>query len=162
IFHRIFLRLLGIKIVVYGAPSAQSPVLFLSNHTSYLDIPVLGSILPASFVAKSEVASWPFFGFLAKVQNTVFVERRPVRAAEKRSQLEQHLAKQHDLILFPEGTSSAGLTVLPFKSTLFHILESPPAGLPITVQPVSVSCVARDGKPLSLADRDHYAWYDDM
>jgi len=64
--------------------------------------------LPASFVAKSEVAGWPLFGFLAKVQNTVFIERRSTRAAEQRDQLQEHLAKKQSLILFPKAPHRMG------------------------------------------------------
>ena len=65
---------------VHGAIAAKPPVLFAANHSSYLDIPVLGSLIPAAFVAKAEVAHWPLFGILAKLQHTVFIERRHAHA----------------------------------------------------------------------------------
>ena len=161
-FHSTLLRLLGIRLRIYGEPSTASPVLFVANHVSYLDVIVLGSVLPAGFVAKSEVAGWPLFGFLARVQNTVFIERRSTRAAEQRTQLQDHIAQRQDLILFPEGTSSDGLTVLPFKSSLFGIVEDFPHAVPITVQPVSVTCTELDGFPLLREERALFAWYGDM
>ena len=99
------------------------PTLYVVNHTSYLDIPILGSIIPSAFVSKAEVADWPFFGILAKLQQTVFIERRASRVGEQRNQLRQHLEKGESLILFPEGTSSIGLTALPFKSSFFSTVE---------------------------------------
>ncbi|MDR3449871.1 MAG: lysophospholipid acyltransferase family protein [Alphaproteobacteria bacterium] len=161
-FHKCVLRLLGIQARVYGEPSRQSPVLFVANHSSYLDIIVLGAILPAAFVAKSEVSGWPLFGFLSRVQNTVFIERRSTRAAEQRTQLQDHLAKKQNLILFPEGTSSDGLTALHFKSSLFSIVEDSGADAPITIQPVSITCTGLDGFPMLREERPLYAWYGDM
>ena len=162
LFHVLLLKILGIRLRVIGAPSSASPVLFVANHTSYLDIPVLGAILPAAFVAKSEVAGWPLFGFLSKVQNTIFIERRATRAADQRTRLQDHLAKRQNLILFPEGTSSDGLNALPFKSSLFSIVEESAHDIAITIQPVSITCTKLDGFPLLREQRPLYAWYGDM
>ncbi len=161
-FHRLLLKLLGISVHVSGTPSPATPILFASNHTSYLDIPVLGALLPTSFVAKAEVADWPLFGLLARIQNTVFIERRAACAAEQRTQLQNHLAKGQNLVLFPEGTSSEGLSALPFKSTLFSIAESSMGDVPLTVQPVSVTCTEIDGFPMLREERTEYAWCGDM
>ena len=75
-FHNLSRRIFGIKIRVSGKASTKSPVLFISNHASYLDILILGSLFKTSFVAKKEIAKWPLFGILAKLQNTVFIDRR--------------------------------------------------------------------------------------
>ncbi|MDR3424844.1 MAG: lysophospholipid acyltransferase family protein [Alphaproteobacteria bacterium] len=162
LFHRLLLRLLGIRLRVCGTPSTTAPVLFVSNHVSYLDVIALGSLLPASFVAKSEVAGWPLFGFLARVQNTVFIERRSIRAADQSTYLQDILAKRQNLILFPEGTSSEGITTLPFKSSLFSIVENSALNAPITVQPISLTCTGLDGFPLLHEERAQYAWFGDM
>jgi 1-acyl-sn-glycerol-3-phosphate acyltransferase len=162
LFHRLLLRILGINLRLHGSPAHTAPVLFVSNHASYLDIPVLGAVLPAGFVAKSEVAKWPLFGFLSRVQNTVFIERRSTRAAEQCLQLQDHFAKKQNLVLFPEGTSSDGLTALHFKSSLFRIVEDCVKDTAITVQPISVTCTELDGFPLLREERALYAWYGDM
>ncbi|MFA4994984.1 MAG: lysophospholipid acyltransferase family protein [Bdellovibrionales bacterium] len=162
LFHFLLLKLMGVRVRVHGAPSSASPVLFVSNHTSYLDVPVLGHILSAGFVAKSEVADWPVFGFMARVQNTVFIERRKTCAADQRTQLQEYLSKKRDLILFPEGTSTDGLEVLPFKSALFSIVDDSTEGQNITVQPVSVTCVELDDFPMLREERAEYAWYGDL
>jgi len=137
IFHKILLKLIGFDVRIHGAMPVTGPVLFVCNHTSYLDIPVLGALIPASFVAKAEVASWPLFGFMAKLQNTVFIERRQTRAISQRDQLTRYLADGRNLILFPEGTSTDGRYVLPFKSSLFGAIETAAKDIDVIIQPVS-------------------------
>jgi lyso-ornithine lipid O-acyltransferase len=167
LFHRNVLRLLGIKIRRRGRMSRHRPTLFVANHSSYLDISVLGSLIPGSFVAKSEIAEWPFFGLLAKLQRTVFVDRQRRTTADQRNQLGERIARGHNLILFPEGTSSDGNRILPFRSALFGAAE-PPRGMPaaatpvLEVQPVSVSYTKLDGCPLGYHLRPLVAWYGDM
>ncbi|MDD3029964.1 MAG: lysophospholipid acyltransferase family protein [Alphaproteobacteria bacterium] len=162
IFHRLLLNTLGIRVIVSGEKPVSSPALFVSNHASYLDIPVLGSLLSAGFVAKADVAEWPLFGLLARLQNTIFIERRAARAAAQSALLQEYLAKKRSLILFPEGTSSEGLTALPFKSSLFSIVEDSSGSFPLIVQPVSVTCVELNGFPILREDRGLYAWFGDM
>lgn len=161
-FHRTLLKLIGFRVRVHGSMSKAAPVFFVANHASYLDIPVLGALIPAHFVAKSEVATWPLFGLLAKLQGTVFIERRSARAGQQRDQLTDHLAKKHNLIVFPEGTSSDGRGVLNFKSSLFGAIENAAHDFEILVQPLSISCTAIDGLPLTQHLRPFYAWYGDM
>jgi 1-acyl-sn-glycerol-3-phosphate acyltransferase len=163
LFHRWLVRLLGFEVRTRGAMSAASATLFVSNHSSYLDVPILGSIIRASFVAKAEVAGWPVIGRLAALQNTVFIERRSSRVAEHRDGMRRRLEAGESLILFPEGTSSDGMRALPFKSSLFSVAENPlPDGRPVTVQPVTILCTELDGLPIGRAWRPCYAWYGDM
>lgn len=161
-YHKRCLRLLGLKIETHGEPSREHPALFVCNHTSYLDITVLGALLPASFVAKAEVADWPFFGWLAKLQRTVFIERTRNKAATQRDEMTRRLEAGDQLILFPEGTSSDGMRVLPFKSALFSVAERRPHGKPLVVQPVSVAYTKLDGMPMGRYLRPFVAWYGDM
>ena len=161
-FYRSLLKLIGFEVRTHGLMATTPPVFFVCNHASYLDIPVLGAVLPASFVAKSEVASWPIFGFMASLFGTVFIERRSVRAVQQRDTLSKHLAERHSLILFPEGTSTDGQMILPFKSSLFGAIESAAADIDLLVQPVSVVCTAIDGLPLTQNLRSFYSWYGDM
>jgi len=161
-YHRQVLRIVGIRLVVIGAPSAAKPTLFVSNHSSYLDIEVLGALLPASFVAKSEVSGWPMFGLLAKLQRTVFIERRRGRTGRSRDDIAARLEGGDNLVLFAEGTSSDGNRVLPFKSALFAVASLRPGGRPLVVQPVSVTPTRLDGIPLGYAHRTLYAWCGDM
>ncbi|MFA6280252.1 MAG: lysophospholipid acyltransferase family protein [Bdellovibrionales bacterium] len=166
LFHRLLVRLLGFKVRVRGdmeRRKGEAPILFVSNHSSYLDIPVLGSVIPASFVAKAEVAGWPFIGMMARLQKTAFVERRSIRAASQRDGLREEMESGKSLILFPEGTSSDGMRTLPFKSSLLSIVEKPlQDGTFIAVQPVSVLCTEMGGFPIGRSWRPYYAWFGDM
>jgi 1-acyl-sn-glycerol-3-phosphate acyltransferase len=161
-YHRQSARLLGIRVQRRGRPCRKHPTLFIANHVSYFDIMVMGSLVKASFVAKSEIADWPFFGLLAKLQRSVFVDRRPSGARTHRDEMMARLEAGDDLILFPEGTSGPGNGVLPFKSALFAVAEPRPHGEPITVQPVSITYTLLDGMPMGRAFRPFFAWYGDM
>jgi len=167
IFHACLSKILGFKIRVRGKMEGgkydSSPTLFISNHSSYLDISVLGSIIHGSFVAKSEVGTWPFIGTMARFQNTVFIERKIIRAGKQVKILRDNLENGTGLILFPEGTSSDGMRTLPFKSSLFKIAEAPlQNGEYIKVQPVSIICTEIGSMPIGRAWRPYYAWYGDM
>jgi 1-acyl-sn-glycerol-3-phosphate acyltransferase len=99
--------------------------LLVSNHLSYLDILVLSSITPAVFVSKSEVRSWPLFGWLATLGGTVFIERaRRTHVGVVNREIESALADGVLVVVFPEGTSSDGDTVLPFRSPLLEPVVS--------------------------------------
>jgi lyso-ornithine lipid O-acyltransferase len=162
-YHRVCCRLLGLEVVVKGAPAGGVPVLFIANHSSYLDIPVLGSILPVSFIAKADVNGWPVFGLLARLQRTVFVDRAARhKADEQRDTIQGRLQAGDNLVLFPEGTSSDGNRTLPFKTALFAVASTRIQDRPLTVQPVSVTATHLDDIPLGHVWRQLYAWYGDM
>ena len=161
-YHRQCCRLLGIRVERRGRQSRDRPTLYVANHSSYLDIPVLGSLVAGSFVAKAEVAQWFLYGLLAKMQRTVFVQRRIRRTAEQRDALSERLEEGDCLILFPEGTSDDGNRVLPFKSALLSVAESRPDARPLTVQPVSVTYARLDGLPLGRHLRPLFTWFGDM
>ena len=159
-YHRWCCRILGLRVRRIGRPITARPVLFASNHVSYLDIEVLGALIPGSFVAKNEVAGWPLFGWLAKLQRSVFVDRRVRSTAAQRDAIAERLAAKDALILFPEGTSGDGNRVLPFKSALFSVAEGGAAAL--AVQPVSIAYTRLDGMPIGRSLRPLFAWYGDM
>ena len=119
-------------------------MLIVANHTGWLDIVIFSAVMPLSFVAKSEVDGWPFFGTLARLQRTVFVERaRRSQTGEARDAIRERLLAGDTLVLFPEGTSSDGNEVLPFKSALLGAAEAVLAdGSHVTVQPVSTALSA--------------------
>ncbi|MFZ3034650.1 MAG: lysophospholipid acyltransferase family protein [Parvibaculum sp.] len=167
-YHKYLCWLIGIKVVTRGKPH-DGPCLIAANHTSWLDIPIMGSLEPSSFVAKSEVAGWPFFGWLAKLQNTVFVEReRRTRTVEKRNEIHSRISGGDTLILFPEGTSSDGNRVLPFKSALMSVAQLSIVNSDadreddLLVQPVSVAYMRLCGLPMGRRFRPFFAWYGDM
>jgi lyso-ornithine lipid O-acyltransferase len=158
-YHAWCCRILGFRIRVIGTPATERPVLFAANHISYADIAVLGSIIAGSFIAKAEVADWPFFGWLAKLQRSVFVDRRMRSTALQRDAITKRLAAGDALILFPEGTSGDGNRVLPFKTALFAAAEHARGFAPVTVQPVSIAYTRLDGMPIGRLYRPLFAWY---
>lgn len=168
-YHRWLCRLFGIRVTVIGTPIQDRGVLMAANHTSYFDILVLSGAARVSFVAKKEVGSWPFFGTLARLQETVFVEReKRSQAAAARADIRNRLLEGDALVLFPEGTSSDGNRVLPFRSALMGAAESEMGRDAqgqvqfVPVQPVSVSYVGLQGIPMGRENRPLIAWYGDM
>lgn len=161
-YHRLCCRILGFDVAVSGTPSPVRPTMFVCNHVSYVDIIALGATIEVSFIAKAEIARWPFFGWLAKLQRTVFVDRRGFRAAAQRDEIHRRLTAGDDLVLFPEGTSSDGNAVLPFKTALFAVAQDTINGRPLQVQPVSIAYTRLDGLPLGRGLRPYFAWYGGM
>ncbi|MBI1260170.1 MAG: 1-acyl-sn-glycerol-3-phosphate acyltransferase [Rhizobiales bacterium] len=168
-YHRFLCKLIGIRVTTRGTPYEKGACLITANHTSWLDIPIMASLQPSSFVAKSEVAGWPFFGTLARLQQTVFVEReRRTRTAHSRNEIHARIAAGDRLILFPEGTSSDGNRVLNFKSALMSVAQltivSGEADREddLVVQPVSVTYTKIYGFPMGRYFRPFFAWYGDM
>lgn len=169
IYQRMLCKTFGIRITVIGEPVRDRGVLMVANHSGYWDVVVLGAVTPVSFVAKSEVASWPFFGMMAKLQRSIFVERaRRSRAGEVRDVLRDRLLDGDALVLFPEGTSTDGNRVISFKSALMGAAEAQlgtdPDGTTryVPVQPVSVSYVGLHGIPMGRENRPLFTWYGDM
>ncbi len=168
-YSRFLCRLFGLNIIVVGQPVQDRGVLMVANHTSYLDIIVLGGSTPVSFVAKSEVNSWPFFGLMARLYETVFVERsRRSQAGVARDQIRERLQEGDALVLFPEGTSNDGNRVLPFKSALMGSTEAVVGtdaqgrSEHVPVQPVSLAYTGYYGMPMGRENRPLFAWYGDM
>jgi 1-acyl-sn-glycerol-3-phosphate acyltransferase len=168
-YHRFLCRLFGIRITQIGQPVEGRGVLIAANHTSYLDILILSSLTQVSFVAKAEVQSWPLFGTLAKLQETVFVDRtRRTATGEARDSIRRRILQGDTLVLFPEGTSNDGNRVLPFKSALMGAAESvigkSASGSEefVPVQPVSVAYVGLHGMPMGRENRPFFAWFGDM
>ena len=143
-FHRVMRALLGLRIQEKGTPSSIRPLIVIANHASWLDIIVIESILPAVFVTKREVAGWPVFGRLAKLKPSIFVDRnRRLQILETINSIAAALAAGKAVAIFPEGTSTDGTAVLPFRSALFgavhETLRSTERLPAIFIQPVSVA-----------------------
>jgi 1-acyl-sn-glycerol-3-phosphate acyltransferase len=167
-YHRFMARLFGVRIKTIGKLLTGEGVLIVANHTSWLDIIVFSAVGRVSFVAKAEVASWPFFSTLAKLQETVFVERtRRHATGQARDQIRDRLLAGDTLILFPEGTSNDGNAVLNFKSALMGAVEARVSDgrggeRAVRVQPVSTAYVGLHGMPMGRENRPLFAWYGDM
>ena len=168
-YHRFLCRLFGIRVTVIGRPLQKRGVLMVSNHTSYFDILVFSAAARVSFVAKHEVAKWPLFGTLARLQETVFIERqRRSQTIEARDLIRKRLLENDALVLFPEGTSDDGNKVLPFKSALLAAAELELGAdaqgriRHVPIQPVSIAYVGLYGLPMGRDLRPLVAWYGDM
>jgi 1-acyl-sn-glycerol-3-phosphate acyltransferase len=163
-----FARLIGIRVRVIGTAAKRSagrPVVFVSNHSSWVDIPVIGGVLDGCFVAKGDVAAWPVIGTIARLGRSVFVSRSRASTGKERDTMRAALKAGDNLILFPEGTSSDGSRVLPFRTSFFALAEAKAgegaAELPL-IQPVSVVYDRLGGLPVGRASRPVFAWYGDM
>jgi len=165
-YHRQVCRLVGVRLNVEGEVAAEQGVLLISNHVSWLDIPVLSAVAPVSFVAKQEVASWPFVSWLAKLQRSVFVDRnRRNEVGDKANEILERLAGGDHIVLFAEGTSSDGNGVVPFKTALFAAAKPPgsaPMGGKGSAQTLALTYTKIYGLPLCRRGRHAIAWYGDM
>src|ERR1700686_4526524 len=153
LYHRILCALIGVRIREVGIRSTASPALILSNHVSWLDISVVSALSPVVFVAKSEVAGWPVLGWLAKLQRTVFIDRKARhQTGAATSEIAGRLLGGDAVVLFAEGTSGDGGRAVPFRSSLVgavhHALGNTTHHTHITVQPMSLAYVGFGGVPM--------------
>jgi 1-acyl-sn-glycerol-3-phosphate acyltransferase len=161
-WHRVAARMIGLRVRVFGEPAAGRPLMLASNHVSWLDIVTLGSVADVSFIAKSEVASWPVFGFFSKMQRSVHIERdKRGRSGEQAGEIARRLADGDIMLLFGEGTTGDGNMVLPFKTTLFgaaSILLSASPHDQLWIQPVAVAYTRLHGLPMGRRHRPLVSW----
>ena len=157
LFHAALGRALGLDVVTHGRPAAQGPLLFVANHLSWADIPLLGSRIPrAAFIAKSDVGGWGLVGRFADLGHTVYVEREHrLKAAQQRDGIAARLARGDRLILFPEGTNGDGVQLLPFKSALFGVADGVHE---LLIQPVTLAYTRINGLPVTRRILPALAW----
>ncbi len=156
-------RVLGVERRVIGqVVSTGRPILFACNHTSWLDVPTLGGTLEACFVAKAEVGTWPVVRTIARLGRTVFVSRRARETGRERDSMRARLLGGDNLILFPEGTSSDGARILPFRSPFFAVVEGVSHDRLPLIQPVSIVFDRLDYLPARRSTRPVSSWYGDM
>jgi len=163
-YHRLVCRILGVRITVMGRRVEEQPLLIVANHTSWLDISVITAVAPVVFVAKREVAAWPVFGLLARLQRSVFVDRtRRHKTQDVNSEIARRLADGDPVLLFGEGTSSDGNRVLAFRTALIGSARDAIAEAEhvkrVWIQPLSVVYTAMLGLPLGRQSRCSVAWY---
>jgi lyso-ornithine lipid O-acyltransferase len=167
-YHRALLKIMGIRLKTYGvAPAQGQGRLIVANHLSWLDIVVISAAAPVSFIAKSEVGTWPAVSTLAKLQRTVFVNRtRRSKTKDVALSIKERITRGDHMVLFAEGTSGDGHRILPFKPALLaaaegansnHERQEPPSILPLTL-----AYTRWAGLPIGRAHRHRYAWYGDM
>lgn len=161
VYHRGLAWLLRVRVRPLGPLSSERPTLFVVNHVSWLDIVVLDTLIRGSYVTKSEVMGWPGFGYLAKLQRCVFIERKAHRTKDHKDEMQVRLEQGDNLILFPEGTSSDGMRILPFKSSFFGLAEQTVNGRPLVVQPVSLAYCRLNDMPVGRRLMPLFAWVGD-
>lgn len=157
IFMRFLLWLAGIKIVVHGNLSKHRPLLVIANHISIFEIATFPVAFGGSFIAKKEMESWPLVGWVARKFGVVFIDRRPSHAKDALKLVQDTLSKvSYPMFLFPEGTTTNGSYVKPFKSTLFNFIENSD----VLVQPMAMHYRFRDGSPICDDDlAEHFAYF---
>lgn len=153
---RLVLLCLGIGWRREGQPM-RGPGAVVANHSSWLDILTMNAAMPVFFVSKAEVRSWPGINLLTAVTDTHFVVRDPKFARAQAEEFAARVRAGHRLLFFPEGTSSDGRRLLPFKPTLFQGFLDPALPQGLAIQPMSVAYHAPPG-----ADPRFYGWWGDM
>ncbi|TIN23840.1 MAG: 1-acyl-sn-glycerol-3-phosphate acyltransferase [Mesorhizobium sp.] len=165
IWHRLIIRALGMRIHVKGTLSDKRPLLVASNHISWTDIMVLGSMVDVKFIARADMEGWPLIGMLSKLQRTVFIERERKRSSgDQASEIASRMAKGDAMVLFAEGSTGDGNMILPFKSTLFGAASmaiSEGAAEQVFIQPVAIAYTRLHGVPLGRRHRPLAAWIGD-
>ena len=157
--------ILGIRAkIVKGKLADVRKLLILCNHASYLDIFALNSVIRANFVSKADVKKWPLFGWIANLGNTIYITRNRMDAKNQINVLDKAFEKRGKtpIIIFPEGTSSNGCEVLPFKSSMFAMFENQigtKSNNNIVIQPISMAYVTKRGKSLNNTQRQVFAWW---
>jgi lyso-ornithine lipid O-acyltransferase len=162
-YHGLVCRILGVRITIIGGQADVTPLLIVSNHVSWLDISVLTAVAPVVFAAKREVASWPMFGLLARLQRSVFVDReRRQKTRDVNRQIARRLVGGDAVLLFAEGTSSDGNRVLTFRTALIGAARDAVAQAGhvecVWIQPLSIAYTSVHGLPLARANRSAVAW----
>nr|WP_307157739.1 lysophospholipid acyltransferase family protein [Rhizobium paknamense] len=165
-WHKVACFALGVKVRVHGEIARRRPLMLSANHCSWLDIMVLSSVADVAFIAKTEVADWPIFGTLAKLQKSVFVKREEKRSTGKQANdIAERMAAGEIVVLFPEGTTSDGNRLLPTKSSLYGAaamaLPLAPEGT-VYVQPVAIAYTGIQGMPMGRYYRPVVSWPGDV
>lgn len=165
LWHRTVALALGLRIRVFGQLANDRPLMIASNHISWADITVFGAIADISFIAKSEMATWPFFGWLARMQGSIFVEReKRGKSGKQAREIAARLAKGDVIVLFAEGTTGDGNTLTPFKSSLFGAASMKLAAgdeEAVWIQPVAIAYTRLHGVPMGRQQRPLAAWIGD-
>jgi 1-acyl-sn-glycerol-3-phosphate acyltransferase len=158
---RLMLGCLGVRVEVQGQALPSQGTLFVANHITWTDIPVIGMVLDAAFVAKGDIRDWPIIGKLTAAYGCLFVEREARgRAGDQAAALANHLERARGLVLFPEGTTGLGDGLLPFRSSLFAMVPGVAEGT-ARVQPICLRYVRHDGSALSAQEQRAVAWIGD-
>lgn len=149
-----FVRIAGCEIEIIGTPPT-APFFLVANHLGYFDIPVVRTAVKGVFVAKHDIETWPFVGTMVRNMGTIYVNRERRRDIPRAGQeVIETLSQGEGVIVFPEGTSSKGETVLPFNSSFLAFA----AQTDVPVSYLSISYRTPEGQP---PPSDAICWWDD-
>ncbi|WEK04091.1 MAG: lysophospholipid acyltransferase family protein [Candidatus Devosia phytovorans] len=162
LFHRVGCTFLGLRVRVIGAPATGRPTLLTANHTSWTDIIAIGAVANVAFVAKSEIAKWPFVSMMANLQKTIYVDRtRRAGTGKTAKAMGKLMADGTAVVLFAEGQSNIGPHLLPFRSALIgaaqHAMVEAGA-TDVNIQPLAIAYTRLQGLPVSRNERSLVAW----
>lgn len=165
-FLKILVKILNINIIEKGSDnlSARSKMI-VSNHTSYVDIFIIGSCLEARFTPKIEVSSWPVINFLVNLSLPLYIHRNARKSFEQKQQIRNAIKSGNNIVVFPEATTNNGLNLLPFKSSLFSVAEPEfenDIDEQIPIQPISVVYREFNGEKVTEKNIDKIAWHGEM
>lgn len=156
-FFRRLLRSVGVEITLGGTQADAAGVLYICNHISWADIAVLASVVDAAFVARADAGSWPIIGRLMRRYGVILVDRtRRGNSAEQVDAIRERLLAGRSVIVFPEGTTSVGEDILPFRSSLLQAADVAGA-----IQPIVLRYLSTDGSPLAPDRQRDVAWIGD-
>lgn len=161
VFYSGMTRILGIRVEVCGALSEERPLVLVTNHISYTDVFVLGSVAPVCFTPKSEVSGWPVIGFLCRASGCVFIDRRRQQTRRNQAALVASLQQGNCICVFPEGTTGDGQGTLPFRSSYFSLAQEVIHGRALPVQAAAVRYTRVNGREIDAASRRRIAWIGD-
>lgn len=166
LWHKAALRAMGIRVHVHGERETRRPLMVAANHSSWLDILVIASVVDATFVAKSEVREWPVFGLLARLQRSIFIKREDRRQTrEQADEMADRLNAGETVVLFPEGTTTDGNRLGELKSPLFAAASSAahfaPDGV-VHVQPAALAYTRIHGMAMGHFHRPVASWPGDI
>jgi lyso-ornithine lipid O-acyltransferase len=166
LWHKAALWAIGVKVHVHGEAEPRRPLMIAANHSSWIDILVVASVVDATFVAKSEVRDWPVFGLLARLQRSIFIKREERRQTrEQADEMATRLNAGEAVVLFPEGTTTDGNRLKEIKSSLFAAATAAarhaPGGM-VHVQPVSVTYTRIHGMAMGHYHRPVATWPGDV
>lgn len=160
--YRGILRIIQLRVTVEGTPDEERPLLLVTNHSSYLDVLVLGALLPVRFTPKAEIDSWPVINYMCRLSECVFIDRRISQTAENRAKLHRAFSEGALVALFPESTTGDGKHVLPFRSSYFALAGEIYHGRTLAVQPAAITYTHIRKLPIESHDRPRVAWYGDV
>ncbi len=156
------LRIGNVHVSVIGEIPIERPVLLVSNHISYLDVPIIASVIDARFTPKSEIATWPFIGYCCRLFDSVFITRNAKSIEQGKQALIQAFREGTAISLFPEATTGDGVHMLPFKPAFFDVAVVEGDNIPVIIQPLAIRYTKISGLPIDKGQWPSVAWYGDM